>query len=100
MNDYFENFRMNVKFYRDKKGFSQRQLAIQADCTDGTIGQIESGKAKPSFDMIVKIANALQIHPADLFLRETSLSRQQLGKEIEAIIIEDLREILQKRFGV
>ena len=100
MNDYFETFRMNVKFYRDKKGFSQRQLAIQADCTDGTIGQIESGKAKPSFDMIVKIANDLQIHPADLFLRETSLSRQQLGKEIEAIIIEDLREILQKRFGV
>ena len=38
-----------------------------ADYTNGLIGQIETGSTKPSFDRIINIANALGIHPADLF---------------------------------
>lgn len=72
MENFFEDFRINLKFYREQKGFSQSELAIQANSSNGMIGNIESGKAKPSFDNICKIATALGVHPADLFLRNAS----------------------------
>ena len=76
MHNYLNDFRNNMKYYREKKGISQTQLSIICDCGTGTIGRIESGRAKPSFDMIVKIAEALEINPADLFLRNTSIEKK------------------------
>ena len=81
---------MNMKYYRERLGISQTELSILCDCGTGTIGGIESGKAKPSFDMIIKISEALKINPADLFIRDTSISkkelRQKLKKDFENII--------------
>lgn len=90
MNSYFDDFRMNLKFYREKCSFSQFDLAVQADCSNALIGNIEAGRVKPSFETIVKFSEALKIHPADLFLRETSKTkseiRQQLKENIGKII--------------
>lgn len=77
MSDYLEDFRANLKYYRTQKGWSQSELAIQADSSNGMIGNIESGKAKPSFDLIIRISTALNIHPADLFLRDASKIQNQ-----------------------
>lgn len=79
-------------------GYSQSELAIQANSSNGMIGNIESGKAKPSFDNILKIAAALKIHPADLFLRNASttvsntknLLKTKLLPEIESFIEREL----------
>ena len=38
----------------------------------GTIGNIECGLAKPSFDLLVTLANVLGIHPAQLLHDEAS----------------------------
>ena len=81
MQNYLDDFRMNVKYYREKLGISQTQLSIICDCGTGTIGGIESGKAKPSFDMMIKIAQALKVTPADLFIRDISKSKSQLKQE-------------------
>ena len=67
MEEFFEIFRLNIKHYRGEKNYSQRDLAIQADCTDGMIGQIEAGRTKPSFEMIIKLANALEVTVSSLF---------------------------------
>ena len=84
MMDYFDEFRMNIKYYREKRNISQIQLSAECNCGSGTIGGIESGKAKPSFDMIIKIAEALSVSPADLFVRNSSVSRENLKKELQA----------------
>lgn len=84
MMDYFDEFRMNMKYYREKRNISQTQLSAECNCGSGTIGGIESGKAKPSFDMIIKIAEALSVSPADLFVRNSSVSRENLKKELQA----------------
>lgn len=76
---------MNVKYYREKLGISQTQLSIICDCGTGTIGGIESGKAKPSFDMMIKIAQALKVTPADLFIRDISKSKSQLKQELKTL---------------
>ena len=83
MDNYLDEFRMNVKYYREKLGISQTQLSILCDCGTGTIGGIESGKAKPSFDMMIKIAQALKVTPADLFIRDISKSKTELKQELK-----------------
>ena len=85
MENYLDEFRMNVKYYREKLGISQTQLSIICDCGTGTIGGIESGKAKPSFDMMIKIAQALKVTPADLFIRDISKSKSQLKQELKTL---------------
>ena len=83
MTNYLDDFRMNIKFYREKLEISQAELSIICDCGTGTIGGIESGKAKPSFDMMIKIAEALKVTPADLFIRDVSKSKAEIKKEIK-----------------
>lgn len=98
MDKYFDDFRINMKYYREQKKYSQSELAIQANSSNGMIGNIESGKAKPSFDNICKIATALGVHPADLFLRNASttvtntknLLRTKLLPQIEGFIEKEL----------
>ena len=94
----FSDFRMNIKHYRAKRNMSQAQLAEACDCSNGMIGAIEAGRAKPSFDMILIIAKALQIHPADLFLRDTSVSQKELKEQLQTKLIEDIKIILDKDF--
>ncbi len=84
MNKYLEDFRMNMKYYRERLGISQTELSILCDCGTGTIGGIESGKAKPSFDMMIKISEALKINPADLFIRDASLSKSELKQTLKS----------------
>ena len=100
MEDFFEPFRFNIKFYRSERNISQRELAIQADCTDGMIGQIEAGRTKPSFDMIVKLANALKVHPADLFLRDASKSQEKVSELLSELFSQDIPEIIEKKFSI
>lgn len=83
MINYLDDFRMNIKYYREKLKISQAELSILCDCGTGTIGGIESGKAKPSFDMMIKIADALKVTPADLFIRDISKTKAEIKKEIK-----------------
>ena len=86
MSSVFDDFRMNLKFYREKKGFSQSDLAVQANCSNALIGNIEAGRVKPSFDTIERFAEALGIHPADLFLRDSSRSNADIRSELKSSI--------------
>lgn len=101
MNDnYIDIFRMNMKFYREKKHWSQSQLAIEINCTSGSIGMIESGKSKPSFDMIIKIANALDINPADLFLRDSSKSKNDIKNNLQELLTIDFPKLISTKFSL
>lgn len=94
MSNYKDIFIENLKYYRGKCSITQAELAEQCDCQPGTIGCIECGRQYPSFEMIVKISEALKINPADLFLRNASATvshaktilRTQLLPQIEDFI--------------
>ena len=57
MTDYQENFIQKMRFYRKRAGITQAGLAELCSVSNGTIGNIECGITKPSFDLIIKIAN-------------------------------------------
>ena len=96
MDDFFDDFRINLKYYREQKGFSQSELAIQANSSNGMIGNIESGKAYPSFKNIIAIANALHVHPADLFLRDASKSKKEIRDILKEKINIEINQIIDK----
>ena len=86
MEKYLEDLRFNIKYYREQKGISQAQLSIFCDCGTGTIGGIsgiESGKAKPSLDMLLRIADSLGVTPADLFIRNVSYNKNFLKEKLK-----------------
>ena len=92
MSNYKSNFVENMIFYRTQKAMSQLELSGICECGKSTISGIESGKTFPSFDLIFRIADALEVHPADLFLRNASQSR----KDVRIFFDGELSEIVQK----
>lgn len=98
MSDFKDDFIENLIFYRTQKGLSQLELSGICDCAKSTIGGIESRKNFPSFELILKIAYALEIHPADLFLRNASQNREDVRKFFDDELSVKMKEMVEKRF--
>lgn len=100
--EILDTFRFNVKNYREKKNWTQRDLSIQIDCSTGAIGSLEAGSSKPSFDLIVKIANAFCVNPALLFISKDELAKiaRENKKKTDRIFLfhleKELRDYLKK----
>lgn len=94
MNDYGTDFVENLIYYRTQKNMSQLELSGICECAKSTIGGIESKKNFPSFELILKIAYALEIHPADLFLRGASKQRE----EVRSFFEKDIMSLVETRF--
>ncbi|MCR4742079.1 MAG: helix-turn-helix domain-containing protein [Treponema sp.] len=94
MEKYKSDFIENLLFYRTQKNMSQLELSGICDCAKSTISSIESKKNFPSFELILKIAYALEIHPADLFLRDASKSKEEIRTILKEKITTDINQII------
>ncbi len=63
----YQQFGLNVVYYRKKKRLSQTQLAELADIHRTYVSAIELGKVSVSFDIIFKLAEVLETTPSKLF---------------------------------
>ena len=88
----------NIKKRRRLLGLSQAKLAEKADTAPTYIAMIELERRSPSLEMAERIAKALEVDPADLFLRAARSS-----EALEAIcqfhtsVLNDFEETLKKR---
>ena len=57
----------NIRRYREKRGWSQEQLAFEAELHRAYIGQVERGEKNIGLINFEKIAKALNVEPSDLF---------------------------------
>lgn len=55
-----------VRFYRNKRGLSQEDMAHLAEMHWTNWGKIERGQANPSLTTIVRVAGVLEVDPAKL----------------------------------
>jgi transcriptional regulator with XRE-family HTH domain len=62
-------FADNLARERKSRGLSQRQLATLAGLDRTYVGSVERGERNVSIDNIERLAEALQIEPADLLRR-------------------------------
>ena len=64
---FYEQFGLNVVYYRKKKRLTQMKLAELADIDRSHISAIELGNVGVSFDVIFKLCDVLEITPTKLF---------------------------------
>ena len=84
MTSYQENFIQNLKFYRKRAGLSQAELAEKCNVSNGTIGNIECGTTKPSFDLIFILASALKVPTSELF-KSAEVTEDFIGSQFEIV---------------
>lgn len=63
----YQQFGLNVVYYRKKKRLSQTQLAELADIHRTYISAIELGKVGVSFDVLFRLSDALEVPVKLLF---------------------------------
>lgn len=67
----YQQFGLNVVYYRKKKRLSQTQLAEMVDIHRTYVSSIELGKVSVSFDILFKLSEVLEVPVSKLFeLRE------------------------------
>lgn len=60
-----------IKMYREQKDLTQEQVAEKAGISSKHLSRLEKGHHNPHFDMIIAIANALNV-PTDAFAKDLS----------------------------
>ncbi len=64
---------------RSRRGLTQEGLARKADVTTGAVRNWEKGKRTPSFEMAIRLADALEVTLDELAGREPPKSRRPKG---------------------
>ncbi|RVU54532.1 helix-turn-helix domain-containing protein [Anaerosphaera multitolerans] len=75
------NLGININKYRQKLGFSIRELAEQINISSSMLSQIEKGTANPSLNTLRGIAAALDIPVFSLFIEEDESDTIVVRKE-------------------
>lgn len=65
--DRYQQFGLNVVYYRKKKRLSQTPLAELVDIHRTYISAIELGKVGVSFDVLFRLSDALEVSTKQLF---------------------------------
>ena len=63
-----KNLGANIRKHRKELKLTQFELSIQADVTEDYIQFLETGKRKPSLDVLARIADALKVEPYELLM--------------------------------
>ena len=78
----YKTFGQNVRDRRRELKLLQEKVAEMCNCSTSHIGQIENGRVKPSLEMTVRIANALQTTTDRLLAQEFVWPERVYLKEI------------------
>ena len=77
----------HIRSLRIAKGWTQQELGNQADVNYKFLGEIERGQQNPSFQILVKIADALGVELSELFKIDQEISdRKEIEKRINEIV--------------
>ena len=76
-----------IRSLRNTREWTQEQLGAEAGINYKFLGEIERGQQNPSFNVLIKIADALGVELMELFRLESEISdRKEIGKRIREII--------------
>ena len=87
----------NIKIHRQKLGITQPELAERANISTNFIGMIEQKRKFPAPEILDRIATALEIETAELFM--TSASPQAELKKLHKEILSDLDRAIGEAVG-
>ncbi len=65
--EFISNLGIHLRQLRERKNISQQNLADLCDMPKTSIGRIERAEVSVTIRTIIKIANALEIEPKEIF---------------------------------
>ena len=95
----YESIGKRIKAARTSKQISQEELSRIVYVNNEHISRIESGKVKLSLELIILIANALDVSADDLLTDNLNHSSSPVGTEIHDLLLDcnnDEKAILTK----
>jgi len=84
----YESIGKRIKHYRTEKRLSQEELANGIHTTSVYISYIETGVKTPSLELLVLIANALDVSADDLLTDNLKHSSSPVGTEIHDLLLD------------
>ena len=66
--DLRQTFAANLRRFRHAKGIPQEDLAHDAAVNRTYLSKLEKGVSYPGLEIIAKLANALEVEPAELLM--------------------------------
>ena len=88
---------LNIKERRRFLGISQVKLAEKVNTAPTYIAMIEMEKRSPSFEMLDRIATALNMEPCDLFSKK--IYSVDLIKDFHEAVLLDFKKVLNKQIS-
>ena len=85
-----------IKELRTEKGLYQRELAQEIQIAPNTLSQFESGKAKPSYEVLTAIADFFECSVDYLLGREDDFGNITVTKKGVFDITAEEKELLKK----
>jgi len=68
-----QDFPTKLRLLREHRGLSQRRLADELGFSNVHLGYLESGKRKPTGEMVLKLSRFFGVTPNDLLLDEIEI---------------------------
>jgi len=88
-----------IRELRKAKGMSQEKLAELCDFSSLRIGIIERAEQAPKLDTIIRIADALHIHPKELFIFAKDPS-DEIKNDINNVLVGKSKKTLKRMLEV
>ena len=79
-----------IRFLRKQRGLTQEQLAEMVELQPNTISYIETGRGFMTVENVEKVAEALKVHPSELYITADLTSKEH--QELKEIILEKLNK--------
>lgn len=95
MTELKKEFGIKLKKYRKEAGLSQEQLADKADITTQTLSGIENGYGFPSYSVLCKLIEALNIPAVCLFAFDNN-NENINEEELKELFLENFRNLNPK----
>jgi transcriptional regulator with XRE-family HTH domain len=76
---------LRIKALRKSKKFSQEKLAEKAETSPNYLSRMERGTENPTLDMLIKLANALEVEMWEMFDFGHIQSHKELKEAIQRI---------------
>ena len=86
-----------LKYSRKNKGLTQSELANRIKTTKGTISNYENGYSTPSNEMLISLANALDVSVDYLLGRSETTVKESEEKEYDTI--KEINKLMDK-YGI
>ncbi len=87
-------FHKNFKAIRKDRGFSQEQMAVRLNVVRQTVSKWEQGLSVPDAEMLIDIAEVLNVSVSDLLGTEIEVEKKDNSLEMIAIELAKLNELL------